>query len=121
MELADQIVLINEGRIEQAGTPADLYERPANDFVMNFVGPVTKLDGELIRPHDVEILGYPGEATVEAVVERVLHLGFEVRVDLALGDGSPVTAQLTRGEAEELELRPGDIVHVRGDRPRVAA
>src|SRR5437764_7936112 len=68
MELADQIVLINEGRVEQAGTPADLYERPANDFVMNFVGPVTKLDGELIRPHDVEILGYPGEATVEAVV-----------------------------------------------------
>jgi sulfate transport system ATP-binding protein len=120
MELSDQIVLINDGRIEQAGTPADLYERPANDFVMNFVGPVTRLDGQLIRPHDVEVLPFAGEATAEAVVERVTRLGFEVRVDLALGDGSPVTAQLTRAEAAELELRPGDIVHVRGDMPRVA-
>src|SRR2546429_545629 len=51
MELSDQIVLINDGRVEQIGTPADLYERPANDFVMNFIGPVTKLDGRLIRPH----------------------------------------------------------------------
>ena len=120
MELADQIVLINDGRVEQAGTPADLYERPANDFVMNFIGPVTKLDGQLIRPHDVEVLGFAAEATAEAVVERVTRLGFEVRVELALGDGSPLVAQLTRGEAEELELRQGDIVHVRGERPRVA-
>ena len=120
MELADQIVLINEGRVEQAGTPADLYERPANDFVMNFIGPVTKLDGQLIRPHDVEVLGFAAEATAEAVVERVTHLGFEVRVELALGDGSPLVAQLTRAEAEELELREGDIVHVRGERPRIA-
>src|SRR5881227_3467852 len=96
MELSDQIVLINDGRIEQTGTPADLYERPASDFVMNFIGPVTKLDGRLIRPHDVEVLGYAGEATEEAVVERVTRLGFEVRVELALGDGSPLVAQLTR-------------------------
>jgi sulfate transport system ATP-binding protein len=120
MELADQIVLINDGRVEQAGTPADLYERPANEFVMNFIGPVTKLDGELMRPHDVEVLAYAGEATTEAVVERVTRLGFEVRVELALGDGSPLVAQLTRAEAEGLELREGDIVHVRGERPRVA-
>jgi len=118
MDLADQIVLINEGRVEQAGTPSELYDEPANDFVMNFVGPVTKLDGHLMRPHDVEVLPAPGEAAVEAVVERVAHLGFEVRVDLALGDGSPVSAQLTRAEAEELELRQGDIVYVRGHRPR---
>jgi sulfate/thiosulfate transport system ATP-binding protein len=120
MELSDQIVLINDGRVEQAGTPADLYERPANDFVMNFIGPVTTLDGRMIRPHDVEVLGYAGEATTEAVVERVTPLGFEVRVDLALGDGSPLVAQLTRSEAAELELRAGDIVHVRGERPRAA-
>jgi sulfate/thiosulfate transport system ATP-binding protein len=120
MELSDQIVLINDGRIEQAGTPADLYERPANEFVMSFIGPVTKLDGQVIRPHDVEVLQFAGEATVEAVVERVTRLGFEVRVDLALGDGSPVAAQLTRAEADELELRSGDIVHVRGETPRVA-
>jgi sulfate transport system ATP-binding protein len=121
MELSDQIVLVNDGRVEQIGTPADLYERPANDFVMNFIGPVTSLDGRLIRPHDVEVLGYPAEATTEAVVERVTHLGFEVRVDLALGDGSPVVAQLTRAEAEGLEIRAGEIVHVRADRPRAVA
>src|SRR3954454_13670216 len=121
MELADQIVLINDGRVEQAGTPADLYERPANEFVMNFIGPVTKLDGALIRPHDVEVLPYAGEATAEAVVERVTRLGFEVRVELALGDGSPLVAQLTRAEAEALEIRAGEIVHVRADKPRVVA
>src|SRR5436305_553143 len=71
MELSDQIVLINDGRVEQIGTPADLYERPANEFVMNFIGPVTKLDGRLIRPHDVEVLAYAAAATEEAVVERV--------------------------------------------------
>jgi sulfate transport system ATP-binding protein len=120
MELSDQIVLIADGRVEQAGTPADLYEHPANDFVMGFVGPVTKLDGRLIRPHDVEILAYAGDASAEAVVERVTRLGFEIRVDLALGDGSPVVAQLSRAEAEALELRPGDIVHVRGETRRVA-
>ena len=68
----------------------------------------------------MEVLAYPAAATSEAVVERVTRLGFEVRVDLALGDGSPLVAQLTRAEAEELELRIGDIVHVRGDRPRIA-
>src|SRR5438552_1138307 len=81
MELSDQIVLINDGRVEQIGTPADLYERPANEFVMNFIGPVTKLDGRMIRPHDVEVLAYAAAATAEAVVERVTRLGFEVRVD----------------------------------------
>src|SRR2546421_3247227 len=118
MELSDQIVLINDGRVEQIGTPADLYERPANDFVMNFIGPGARLNGHLIRPHDVEVMASPGEGTTEAVMERIARLGFEVRVDLALADGSPVSAQLTRAEAEELELRRGDIVHVRGDRPR---
>ena len=120
MELADQIVVISHGKVEQTGTPTDLYDRPANDFVMNFIGPVTKLDGRLIRPHDVEVLDYAGEATEEAVVERVTRLGFEVRVELALGDGNPLVAQLTRAEAEGLELRTGDIVHVRSERPRTA-
>jgi sulfate/thiosulfate transport system ATP-binding protein len=69
----------------------------------------------------VEVLAAPGEQATEAVVERVARLGFEVRVDLALGDGSPVAAQLTRNEAEELEIREGDIVYVRGERPRVPA
>ena len=113
MELADQIVVISHGKVEQTGTPTDLYDRPANDFVMNFIGPVTRLDGALVRPHDVQILVDAAPGTDQAVVERIVRLGFEVRVELGLADGSPVTAQLPRSEAEQLELREGDIVHVR--------
>jgi sulfate transport system ATP-binding protein len=117
MELADQIVVISEGRVEQAGTPSDLYDRPVNDFVMNFIGPVTRLDGRLVRPHDVQLLVAPTGPADEAVVERIVRLGFEVRVELVLADGQPIAAQLPRTEAEELELREGDIVHVRATRP----
>jgi len=114
MDLADQIVLVNEGRVEQAGTPHELYEEPANDFVMRFVGLVTTLDGRLVRPHDVQLLPAPETASDEAVVERVSRLGFEVRVELTRASGEKVVAQLSRGEERELELREGDIVHVRG-------
>jgi sulfate transport system ATP-binding protein len=113
MELADQIVVISHGRVEQTGTPTELYDEPANDFVMNFIGPVTRLDGELVRPHDLQLLVDPAPATEQAVVERIVRLGFEVRVELALADGQPVSAQLPRAEAEQLELREGDIVYVR--------
>ena len=78
MELADQIVVISDGRVEQAGTPSDLYDRPVNDFVMNFIGPVTRLDGRLVRPHDVQLLVAPTGPADEAVVERIVRLGFEV-------------------------------------------
>jgi sulfate transport system ATP-binding protein len=122
MELADQIVLINEGRVEQTGTPHDLYERPANEFVMSFVGLVTTLDGRLVRPHDVQLLPTPADASDEAVIERVARLGFEVRVELTLASGERIVAQLTRAEEAELELREGDIVHVRGvDGAKLAA
>jgi sulfate transport system ATP-binding protein len=114
MDLADQIVLVNEGRVEQAGTPHELYEKPANDFVMSFVGLVTTLDGRLVRPHDVQLLPVPESESDEAVVERVSRLGFEVRVELARASGERVVAQLSRAEERELELREGDIVHVRG-------
>ncbi len=114
MDLADQIVLVHDGRVEQAGTPHELYEQPANDFVMSFVGLVTQLDGKLVRPHDVQLLPAPAHASDEAVVERVSRLGFEVRVELTLANGQHVVAQLSRAEERELELRQGDIVHVRG-------
>jgi len=113
MELADQIVVISHGKVEQTGTPTELYDTPANDFVMNFIGPVTKLDGELVRPHDVQLLIEPSASADEAVVDRIVRLGFEVRVELSLADGQPVSAQLPRTEAEQLELREGDIVYVR--------
>jgi sulfate transport system ATP-binding protein len=113
MEISDQIVLVSNGRVEQAGTPAELYDSPANEFVMSFIGPVTRVGGRLVRPHDVQVFNAPAEAADEAVVERIIQLGFEVRVELSMGDGHKVSAQLSRSELEDLDLREGDIVHVR--------
>jgi sulfate transport system ATP-binding protein len=112
MEVADCIVLLNEGRIEQVGPPRELYEEPANSFVMGFLGPVARLGGALVRPHDLRVTTQPHDGAVEAMVGRVVHLGFEVRAELILDAGEPLTAQLTRDEAAELELGAGDIVWV---------
>jgi sulfate/thiosulfate transport system ATP-binding protein len=113
MEVAEQIVVLNHGRIEQVGSPRDLYEQPANDFVMGFVGPVTALSERVIRPHDVEIFSEPSDGAAEAMIDRVLHLGFEVRVELTLADGDKTWVQATRGRVEELELVEGAIVWLR--------
>jgi sulfate/thiosulfate transport system ATP-binding protein len=121
MEVADRIVVMNHGRVEQVGGPRDLYEHPANAFVMGFVGPVTRLGDHFIRPHDLELRREPNGTTAEAMVERLVHLGFEVRADLVLGDGQRLQAQITRDGAEELELHPGQIVYVRPSRVRVFA
>src|SRR3989440_1249010 len=86
MEVADTIALISAGRLEQVGTPDELYDHPANDFVMSFLGPVTTLSGDLVRPHDLELRPTAGTDTTEATVLRVMRLGFEVRVEL-LVDG----------------------------------
>jgi sulfate/thiosulfate transport system ATP-binding protein len=113
MEVSDQLVVLRDGRIEQEGSPREIYEAPANDFVMGFLGPVSHVDGHMVRPHDLLLSGEPIDGAHEAMVGRVLHLGFEVRVELTLADGGRATAQVTRGEAEELELVEGDIVWVR--------
>jgi sulfate transport system ATP-binding protein len=115
MELADRIVVLNEGRIEQAGAPRELYDAPANPFVMGFLGPVARLNGGLVRPHDLVVRTEPADGAVEAQVSRIVHLGFEVRVELELAGDGRVAAQLTRSEAEQLELATGDIVYVRPD------
>ncbi len=113
MEVADRIAVMSQGRIEQVGPPREIYDRPATEFVMSFVGPVSRLGGSLVRPHDFRISLSRDEGTIEALVRRVLHLGFEVRVELVLPDGSEAFAQMTRSQAEELELGDGDIVYVR--------
>jgi sulfate transport system ATP-binding protein len=113
MQIADHIVLVNHGRVEQIGTPQDLYERPANEFVLTFVGEATLFGGELVRPHDVVLSTLPEDGAEEALIERVAHLGFEVRVQLVFGDGGRFEAQVTHDEAERLELAPGQIVYAR--------
>ena len=112
MDVADQIVVINDGVVEQTGTPDELYDTPANDFVMSFLGPVTSLGGTLVRPHDLELLTTPDAGAVSATVVRLVRLGFEVRVDVTVG-GEEAWVQLTRGEADRLGLAPGSEVHLR--------
>jgi sulfate transport system ATP-binding protein len=118
MAIADRIAVLNEGNIEQVGDPRELYENPATPFVMSFLGPVTRLGSTLVRPHDIRISLHDEPESIQAQVARVVHLGFEVRVELTLGDGEELSVQTTRGEAEELELAEGDIVHVRCVGPR---
>jgi sulfate/thiosulfate transport system ATP-binding protein len=113
LEIAEQIVVINEGRVEQSASPGEVYDAPANEFVMSFVGPVTKVGDRLVRPHDVQVLEHPGEGTQPAEVTRLARLGFEVRAELQPAEGEPLSAQLSRAEAELLELAEGQIVHVR--------
>jgi sulfate transport system ATP-binding protein len=114
LEVADEIVVINDGRIEQVGTPDELYDAPANDFVMSFLGEVTRLDGVLIRPHDVDILSTPTDGAVRGTVTRMLRVGFEVRVTVRAdnGDGAAddVAVVLSRAEARGSGLTEGATV-----------
>jgi sulfate transport system ATP-binding protein len=113
MEVAGQIVVLNAGRVEQVGSPRELYDEPANEFVMSFVGPVNRVGDTFVRPHDVGVRLKPEDGSTEAMVERVVHLGFEVRVELVRDNGQHLLVQLTQEEAEQLELERGQIVYVR--------
>jgi sulfate/thiosulfate transport system ATP-binding protein len=119
MDVAEQLVVMNEGRVEQAGTASDLYEHPANEFVMSFVGEVNRLGEHFVRPHDMEVVLDADERTEEAMVQRIVSLGFEIRVEFTLGDGTEVWAQLTRAELQKLELREGQIVYLRPHQTKV--
>ncbi len=129
LDVADRIAVLNKGRVEQVGTPTEVYDSPANAFVMSFLGTVSSLNGILVRPHDIRVGRNPemaiaaGDGTAEstgvtkATVDRVVYLGFEVRVELTSATtGAPFTAQITRGDAEALGLKDGDTVYVRATR-----
>jgi len=108
MEVADEIVVINEGRVEQVGTPEELYDEPANDFVMSFLGEVTALGHVSLRPHDIEVSSTPALAGgIEGVVARVQRVGFEVRLSVLTIDGEDVSIVLTRTHARALGLAEG--------------
>jgi sulfate/thiosulfate transport system ATP-binding protein len=112
MDVSDRIVVMANGRIEQVGTPDELYEQPANDFVMSFLGPVTRLHGRLVRPHDLELVGSHVHGSVDAQVVRIVRLGFEVRVELRV-NGSDAWVQVTRETADRLRLQNESTVYVR--------
>jgi sulfate transport system ATP-binding protein len=116
MDVADRIFVMAGGKVEQHGTPDELYERPANDFVMGFLGPVTKLHGDLVRPHDLDILTTEEPGTVHARITRIARLGFEVRVELEIDSDEGKTStwvQVTRERAARLGIVAGQDVFVR--------
>jgi|688.fasta_scaffold02287_30 sulfate transport system ATP-binding protein len=132
MEVADRIVVMNEGRIEQIGSPAEIYDHPASPFVMGFVGAVNVLPaGALpvagpgdstaasgataplfIRPHDVQVFAEPRDGTVPARLRRLTHLGRELQADLELAGGETIQAQFLRDQQDLRGARPGDLLHV---------
>jgi sulfate transport system ATP-binding protein len=119
MDVSDAIVVMNHGRIEQSGTPEELYDHPASEFVMGFIGQVNRIGDSFIRPHDVEIQTIAGHDSRRATVERLVHLGFEVRVELLCDDGQIIHAQMTRAEARALGLQNGQRVYVSLQQARV--
>lgn len=111
LEVADEIVVINDGRIEQVGSPDELYDAPANDFVMGFLGDVTRLGGVLIRPHDIDVhtsAGAPGAVAGEVV--RLNRVGFEVRLTVRTGDGEETAVVVTRADARATDVAVGSPV-----------
>jgi sulfate transport system ATP-binding protein len=121
MEIADEVVVMNRGQIEQIAGPRELYDRPANEFVMSFVGSAYRFGDDWVRPHDLEIVLAPEEAAREAQIQRLVHLGSRVRAELAGDDGTPFTVELTRDQETQLELEEGAIVWVRPNRATVFA
>lgn len=129
MEVADEIVVTNKGKIEQVGTPAEIYDHPATPFVMSFIGPVNVLPSSsnifqgngfdssqpeiFLRPHDVVIQTEPNGTTVSARVNRLIHLGWEIQAELILDDGQVVTAHLSRERFDLLQLKPQQRVFVK--------
>ncbi len=115
LEVADEIVVINDGRIEQIGTPDQLYDEPASDFVMSFLGPVTTLHDTLVRPHDIDLSLTPdGAGGSRGKIARLLRVGFEVRLTVELEEeGHPdVEVFVTRATQRHLELEEGTTVFV---------
>lgn len=129
MEVSDEIVVMNKGRVEQVGKPAEIYDHPATAFVMSFIGPVNVLPSTsnifqgngfesaypetFLRPQDVMIQREQNGTTVAARVSRLIHLGWEIQAELTLDDGQVVTAHLTRERFDELQLEPQQSVYVK--------
>jgi sulfate/thiosulfate transport system ATP-binding protein len=121
MEISDQIAVLNHGRLEQVGAPRELYDEPASEFVMTFVGDANLVGDVLVRPHDLELLHEPTEASVEAMIVRVTILGRDAKVELHDTAGTEIVALLTRDQFDESGFWRGQTVWVRPRRERIFA
>ena len=134
MEVSDEIVVMNKGRIEQVGSAGEIYDRPATPFVMSFIGPVNVLPRTarlfqdnrfdaasaevFLRPHDVMVDTYPNESKTTAIVSRIVHLGWEIEIELVLEDGQSFKAVLTREKFDQLGIQPQQLVYVKPKRAK---
>jgi len=121
MEVADQITLLNEGRVVQVGAPRALYDEPATEFVMRFIGDASDVGGVLVRPRDVELLQEPANGASEAMIVRMTILGRDAKIELHDSTGAEIVAVITRDRFDELDLWRGQTVWVRARRKRVFA
>ena len=121
MEISDQIAVLNHGRLEQVGAPRQLYDEPATEFVMTFVGDANLVGDMLVRPHDIELMHAPVEGAVEAMIVRVTVLGRDAKVELHDASGAEIVALLTRDHFDESGFWRGQTVWVRPQRERVFA
>lgn len=119
MEVADNVVVMNEGHVEQTAPPRVLYDEPRNEFVMSFVGSASRFGDGWVRPHDLQVTLEANGSTREVLIDRLVHVGHEVRAELVRDDGVRLALQLPRDEADRLELAVGQIVYVRPTRERV--
>jgi sulfate transport system ATP-binding protein len=141
LEVADKIVVMNQGRIEQQGTPEEVYHKPANKFVLNFLGNVnlfharvedgkayvgktaidlpnmnknSKTASVFVRPHQFEITRQPKDkSSLMAIIEYINPAGSVVKIDLkSVEDGNPIQAEISQDEFKNLNLRKQDQVYV---------
>ena len=129
MEVADRVVVMNQGRIEQQGTPDQVYDHPATPFVLQFLGDVNLFHGRLgqagaagevsyVRPHELEILAEAGADTWPVTLSQTLTVGPNTRIEFRrVGDGSYVDVELSRETYADLQRRlslaPGAPLHLR--------
>lgn len=129
MEVADRIVIMNQGKIEQVGTTAEIYDCPASPFVMSFIGEVNVLPNDVsfcqelglpthnrkvfVRPHDIELLTSPDRKVATGTLQRVVNLGHQVQAELIIENNLPVNVQLSRDEFTQLALQTGQQVFIK--------
>jgi sulfate transport system ATP-binding protein len=136
LELADRIVVMNEGKIEQIGTPQEVYDHPATPFVYSFLGTSNILRGDMadgkfrpggsagslayIRPHELMVTRQGGPDAIAATVRRVFEFGALSRIELA-GENQSYEVEMPQAERASLALQAGDAVFLQPRRLQVFA
>jgi sulfate transport system ATP-binding protein len=121
MEVADHVAVMNQGGLEQVGSPTDLYDHPASEFVLRFLGDAFKLGDGFVRPHEISLARVPSDGAIEVEIERLVVVGADTRIELVDGSGERMNARLRRDDVEHLELTPGEIVWATPEQARHVA